>query len=211
MAEASRASIDPVLPGLQVRGIEVGGGPGEGVLLLRTGGSPVGPHRVRRDGHAYIRLGASSVQMTMREIQDLTIDSARGADRLDSIFGERQAAFRESLEFVNTEHGACRITAVPLGGFPGIPRLSGNPNDFPIRYRFPVNFGIDIELVLPSIDRFRRMVRGFRRSRDDDITTRYEVYKFRADRSLVPASANKRPESFPFLHWLAVGRLPLGA
>jgi hypothetical protein len=40
-----------------------------------------------------------------------------------------------------------------------------------------VNFGIDIPLVLPSIDRFRRMVRGFRWSRDGDITIRYEVYE----------------------------------
>jgi hypothetical protein len=177
MAEAGRACIDPVLPGLQVRGIELGGDPGEGVLLFRTGRSPNGPHRVRRDGHAYIRRGASSVQMTMREIQDLTIDNLRGGDRLDHIFSERQAGFRESLEFVNTEHGACRITAVPLGGFPGIPRLSGNPTDLPIRNRFPVNFGIDIELILPAFDRFRRMVRGFRWSRDDDITIRYEVYE----------------------------------
>jgi hypothetical protein len=177
MAEAGRACIDPVLPGLQIRGIEVGGGASEGVLLFRTGRSPVGPHRVRREGHAYIRRGASSVQMTMREIQDLTIDNLRGTDRLDSIFGERQAGFRESLELVNTEHGACRITAVPLGGFPGIPRLSGHQNDFPIRNRFPVNFGMDIELVLPSMNQFRRMVRGFRWSRNDDITIRYEVYE----------------------------------
>jgi hypothetical protein len=33
MENAARASIDPVLPGLQIRGIEVGGAPGDGVLL----------------------------------------------------------------------------------------------------------------------------------------------------------------------------------
>ena len=119
MQNAARACIDPVLPGLQIRGIEVGGAAGEGVLLFRTGPSPAGPHRVANDGHAYIRRGASSVKMTMREIQDLTIDLLRGADRLESVFRQRQAAFKESLEFVNTEHGACRITAVPMGAFPG--------------------------------------------------------------------------------------------
>src|ERR1700747_705791 len=106
---------------------------GRGVLIFCVTPSPAGPHRVASDGHAYIRRGASSVKMTMREIQDLTIDLLRGADRLESIFRERHAAFKESLDFVNTEHGACRITAVPLGAFPGIPRVSGHPNDFPIR------------------------------------------------------------------------------
>ena len=175
MENAARACIDPVLPGLQISGIEVGGGPGEGVLLFRTGPSPAGPHRVANDGHAYIRRGASSVKMTMREIQDLTLDLARGADRLEGVFRQREAALKESLEFVNTEHGACR-TAVPLGGFPGIPRLSGNPNDFPIRNRFRVNFGIDLDLAGPSGDRFRQIVRGFRWSKEDN-SVRYEVYE----------------------------------
>jgi hypothetical protein len=175
MQNAARACIDPVLPGLQIQGIEVGGVAGEGVLLFRTGPSPVGPHRVASDGHAYIRRGASSVKMTMREIQDLTLDLARGADRLESIFRERHAAFKESLEFVNTEHGACRITAVPLGAFPGIPRVSGHPNDFPIRNRFRVNFGTDLDLAGPTFDRFRQIVRGFRWSKEDN-SVRYEVY-----------------------------------
>jgi hypothetical protein len=176
MENAARACIDPVLPGLQIRGIEVGGGAGEGVLLFRTGSSPVGPHRVASDGHAYIRRGASSVKMTMREIQDLTLDLVRGADRLEKVFCQREAGFCRLLESVNTEHGACRITAVPLGNFPGLPRLSGPPNDFPIRTHFRVNFGGDIDLIAPPTDRFRQLVRGFRRSNEDG-SVRYEVYE----------------------------------
>src|SRR6266446_697915 len=49
MEDASRACIDPVLPGLRIRGIEAGG-PGEGVVIFRTLASPVGPHRVEREG-----------------------------------------------------------------------------------------------------------------------------------------------------------------
>ena len=175
MQNAARACIDPVLPGLRIRGIEVGGAAGEGVLLFRTVSSPAGPHRVANEGHAYIRRGASSVKMTMREIQDLTIDLLRGADRLESVFRQREAAFKQWLQFANTEHGACRITAVPFAAFPGIPRLSG-PNDFPIRTRFAVNFGNDLDFNGPSWDRFRQIVRGFRWSKDDN-TIRYEVYE----------------------------------
>jgi hypothetical protein len=112
----------------------------------------------------------------MREIQDLTIDLLRGADRLESVFRQREAGFKESLEFVNMELGACRITAVPLGAFPGIPRLSGHPNDFPIRTRFRVNFSTDLDLAGPSTDRFRQIVRSFRWSNDDN-SVRYEVYE----------------------------------
>jgi len=170
----------PGTPGLLVRGIEVGGGPGEGVLLFRTGPSPAGPHRVRKDGHAYIRRGASSVQMTMREIQDLTIDNLRGSDRLDSILRERQARFREWLELSDAECGACRITAAPLGGlaggFPGLPRQSSDPNAFPIKTRFRANYGSVVDLAGPSMNRFRQIVRGFRWS-DEDNSVRYEVYE----------------------------------
>jgi hypothetical protein len=172
MQNAALACIDPVLPGLKIRGIEVG--VGEGVLLFRTGPSPAGPHRVARDGHAYIRRGASSVKMTMREIQDLTIDLLRGADRLENVFRQREAGFKESLECVNTEHGACRITAVPLGAFPGIPRLD-QPTDFPIKTQFRVNFGSDIVVTAP-MGRPRQIVRGFRWSTEDN-SVRYEVYE----------------------------------
>jgi Putative DNA-binding domain len=176
MQNAARSCIDPVLPGLQIRGIEVGGAAGEGVLLFRTGPSPAGPHRVANDGHAYIRRGASCVKMTMREIQDLTINLLRGADRLENVFRQRETAFKESLELVNSEHGACRITAVPLGTFPGIPRLSGNPNDFPIRTRFRGNIGVDLDFLGPSTNRFRQIVRGYRWSADDS-SVRYEIYE----------------------------------
>ncbi len=176
MQNAAQSCIDPVLPGLQIRGIEVGGAPGEGILLFRTGASQAGPHRVTSDGHAYIRRGASSVKMAMREIQDLTIDLLRGADRLESIFRQREAGFKETLEFVNSEQGACRITAVPLGTFPSVPRLSGNPGDFLIRTRFRVNFGIDLDLAGPTTDRFRQIVRGFRWSNHEN-SVRYEVYE----------------------------------
>lgn len=201
MQNAAQACIDPVLPGLQIRGIEVGSATGEGVLLFRTGASPAGPHRIANDGHAYIRRGASSVRMTMREIQDLTIDLLRGADRLESVFGQREAGFRESLEFVNAEHGACRITAVPLGGFPGIPRLSGNPADFPIRTHFRANLGVDMDFRGPATDRFRQIVRGFRWSKDDN-SVRYDVHESGLIDLWYRHPPADRPQVHFFIGWL---------
>jgi hypothetical protein len=163
MGDAASACIDPVLPGLQIRGIEVGTA-GEGVLIFRVLASPLGPHRVASDGHAFIRRGASSVQMTMREIQDLTLDLARGAERLDTIFRERASRFQEWWQGVSGQNGVCRITAVPLGGFPGLPRLSGDPNAFPIRTHFRAKYGsADVDLAGPSLGGFRQIIRGLRK------------------------------------------------
>jgi predicted HTH transcriptional regulator len=85
LEEAARACVEPPLPSLFARGIKIGTGD-EGVVALRTVSSPFGPHRVVGDGHAYIRRGTSSVKMTMREIQDLTL----GRDLLDCA-GDRSA------------------------------------------------------------------------------------------------------------------------
>jgi hypothetical protein len=88
MENAARACIDPVLPGLQIRGIEVGGAVGEGVLLFRTGPSPAGPHRVAKDGHAYIRRtksrhGRTRTECdTTAEVDMKTLIWTRGANHL---------------------------------------------------------------------------------------------------------------------------------
>src|SRR5487761_1016093 len=47
--DAARACIDPVLPGLHVRGIDIDG-TGGGVLIFRTAASLSGPHRIQSEG-----------------------------------------------------------------------------------------------------------------------------------------------------------------
>jgi hypothetical protein len=115
--------------------------------------------------------------MTMREIQDLTLDLARGADRLDAIFRERASGFEEWWQRASGENGACRITAVPLGGFPGLPRLSGDPNEFPVRTRFRANYGADVDLTGPSFGGFRQIVRGSRRYEQDNDSARLDIFE----------------------------------
>lgn len=172
LEDAARACIDPVLPGLQVRGIETAGCE-EGVVVFRAIESPVAPHRVRNEGHAYIRRGASSVPMTMREIQDLTLDRARGEDRLNQIFRDRATLFSEWWQTTGSgPNSVYRITALPVGGFPGIPRLSGEPNEFPIGNRFPFSYGQTRDcLIGPRFNSFRQILRGQRNYIRDDPST----------------------------------------
>ena len=105
LEEAARACIDPRLPALQARGIEMDNA-GRGVVIFRVTPSPSGPHRVASDGHAFIPRGASSVKMTMREIQDLTLDLARGAERLYELFAGRAAASRIGYSAPSRENEA---------------------------------------------------------------------------------------------------------
>jgi hypothetical protein len=63
--------------------------------------------------------------MTMREIQDLTLDLARGADRLDALFQQRSAAFADWFRGTTFRHAyAVRVTAVPLSTLPGAIRVA---------------------------------------------------------------------------------------
>jgi len=172
LQEAARGCIEPPLGSLQIRSVETQED-GKGVVIFRTAASLAGPHRVRREGHAFIRRGPSSVQMTMREIQDLTLDLARGAERLEGKFVERAALFEEWVRTSATEVGAFRITAMPLAGFPGVSEIMTQGRVPGIQGRSRHNVMIDSATVectsLPQ-GAIRPIVRGFRLHAQDDST-----------------------------------------
>lgn len=120
--------IDPPLPSLQCRGIEIGGtpeadpeAPGTGVVVFRVPRSLDAPHRVHKKDkayEAYKRVGDESKPMKMREIQGLTLDTARGQERIDREF---ENARKRYLEFKPKKSPKKRmvgfnITLVPLSG-----------------------------------------------------------------------------------------------
>jgi hypothetical protein len=141
LEDAARACIEPPLGGLQVRGIVTDQATGAGVVLFRTLASPHGPHRVAGDGHAFIRRGTSSVKMTMREIQDLTLDLARGAARLDGIFQQRATGFHDWFHqaILGRAHGV-RVTAVPLSKLPSALRVARLTDGGHFEERFSARF-----------------------------------------------------------------------
>jgi len=175
--DAARDRIDPAIPGLQIRGVEIGA-PGHGVLILRTPASVAGPHRVKSSGHVFVRRGTSSVPMGMTEIRDLAIDLAQGADRLNALFQDRATGFSEWLQSTSGEYAACRITAAPSGAFPALPHLSGDPNAFSFRTTFRGSIGPgDVILSGPSLGGFQPIVRGVRRYEHDAENARIEIYE----------------------------------
>lgn len=126
LTQAAYECIDPPLSDLQVIGIPVGQG-GQGVVVFRVRQSRSAPHRAKSDRHCYYRRGENTVALTMREIQDLTLNANRGLERVE----ERLAGFRKEFHArANLQAGSTskawvsyRVSSVPLIAF----RLT--PND----------------------------------------------------------------------------------
>ncbi|MEE9240230.1 MAG: ATP-binding protein [bacterium] len=100
LERAAQDWIDPPIPSLRCRGIEMKPGNSAGVIVCRASRSPIAPHRLyksRRPREAYKRIGNESKPLMMREIQDLTLDRARGLAAIDAAF---QAAREVYEKFV---------------------------------------------------------------------------------------------------------------
>src|SRR5262249_16414834 len=121
--DQARSCIDPPLPRLQIRAIETDA-QGGGVVIFRTPPSRAAPHRLATTRDCYVRRGSSTMKMTMREIQDMTLNLARGLAGIDATFRERRDRFREWAGS-QTDAVAYRVTALPLVDLPDPGRIFG--------------------------------------------------------------------------------------
>ena len=80
------SSIEPPLPVMSVRGVAVDEDSGSGIIVVRIGASLVRPHRMRHGDHrhVYVRRGKESLEMSMWDIQSLTLETARRAENLEA-------------------------------------------------------------------------------------------------------------------------------
>jgi hypothetical protein len=168
--DSARSCIDPPLPRLQVRGIETE--PGKGVVAFRVGPSRSAPHRLSTTRHAYKRHGSSTMEMTMREIQDMTLNVARGLAGIAATFDRRRTAFAEWSErrAQTSSLIALRATAVPIDELPDPGHLPLQQGLFPALRTFVVavrNEQIPVGVVLPYSDE-RPIIRGVARYADAD-------------------------------------------
>lgn len=109
------ACVDPQLPSLEIVHVPTGGD--EGVIVFRTGRSRRGPHRVIPTLRCPVRRDDRCEALGMREIQDMTLNLARGTERLEQRLRERSSKFEEEFKRLETPDDAFgfRITAVPVG------------------------------------------------------------------------------------------------
>jgi hypothetical protein len=88
--------IDPPLPILEGWGVELGTN-GEGVVLLRVPLSRRRPHRHQVSKEVFVRRADASVRVSMREIQELTLQAVSQATKIEALIEDRRRKYYEHL------------------------------------------------------------------------------------------------------------------
>ena len=120
-----RDRVEPQLHSCDILPV-VTSGADAGVVVFRVpGGSRLAPHRVKGTWICPVRRWDRSEEMSMREIQDMTLNVTRGLERLDKKLRERAARFESEFERLTSPDDAygIRITAVPVGADIRLPTI----------------------------------------------------------------------------------------
>lgn len=110
-----RDCVEPQLPALEIFAVPTRDD--AGVVVIRMGRSRLAPHRVKPTRVCPIRRSDRCEEMTMREIQDMTLNLSRGLERLERRLAERKERFEQEFLRLRTPKDAwgIRLTAVPVG------------------------------------------------------------------------------------------------
>ena len=127
-----RDRVEPQLPRIEIFAVQTEGDPvqtkgdKEGVVLIRVGKSRLAPHRVTKTRVCPVRRADRCEEMTMREIQDMTLNVSRGLERLERRLSERAKRFHQEFKRLDTPENAygVRLTAAPIGDEIRIDRVS---------------------------------------------------------------------------------------
>ena len=159
-----RDCVEPQIPVVEVFAIPTTGDCG--VVVVRTGRSRIAPHRVKPTRKCPIRRSDRCEEMTMREIQDLTLNLSRGLERLERQFDARSKRFEKEFERLTTPDHAwgIRATAAPVGEDIRFDRVYGSAELYGSWRRvFLVRQDGQEELGFPAItDSWRPMLRAAR-------------------------------------------------
>ena len=109
-----RDCVEPQIPALEIFSVPIEGE--AGVIVLRVGRSRLAPHRIKTTRICPIRRSDRCEEMTMREIQDMTLNVSRGLERLERRFEERAKRFQQEFECLRTPEDVwgIRLTAAPV-------------------------------------------------------------------------------------------------
>ena len=112
-----RDCVEPQLPRIDIFAVPTEGE--KGVVIIRVGKSRLAPHRVKfkKIRICPIRRSDRCEEMSMREIQDMTLNVSRGLERLERQLSERSERFRQEFKRLQNPENAwgIRLTAAPVG------------------------------------------------------------------------------------------------
>ena len=110
-----RDCVEPQLPRIEIFAVptESDGG----VVIIRVGRSRLAPHRVTKTLVCPVRRSDRCEKMSMREIQDMTLNVSRGIERLERWLSERSERFQQEFKRLSDPENAVgiRVTAMPVG------------------------------------------------------------------------------------------------
>ena len=120
-----RDCVEPQLPVFDIFAAPTEGE--AGIVIIRVGRSRNAPHRVTKTLVCPVRRADRCEEMSMREIQDMTLNVSRGLERLDKRLAERSERFQEEFKRLDTPNDAFgfRMTAAPVGDEIGFDRVFG--------------------------------------------------------------------------------------
>ena len=112
-----RDRVEPQLPVLDVIPVQTEGD--DGIIVFRAGKSRRAPHRVNHAKNLWkcpIRRSDRCEAMGMREIQDMTLNLARGTERMERRLHDRTRKFEDEFKSIQTPDDAFgfRVTAIPV-------------------------------------------------------------------------------------------------
>lgn len=110
-----RDGVDPQIPSLEVFPVRTDGD--RGTVIVRVGKSRMAPHRVELTRRCTIRRSDRCEPMSMREIQDLTLNTRQAMDALEHRLSQRSKGYLQEFGRLSTPDEAfgIRATALPVG------------------------------------------------------------------------------------------------
>ena len=114
ISKMAGACVEPKIPQLEAFGVPTNGE--DGVVIVRVGRSQKAPHRVEPTLECPVRRADRSEVMTMREIQDLTLNVSRDSERFEKGLSERLQRFEQEFKKLSNPDRSfgVRLTAVPV-------------------------------------------------------------------------------------------------
>lgn len=140
-----RDCVDPQIPSLEIFAVRTLGD--HGVVVIRVATSRTAPHRVEPTRECTIRRSDRCETMSMREIQDVTLNLSRGMDRLERRLSERKDNFHQEFEHLENPGDAfgIRVTAAPIIDDVSFDQVYGRAGIY--RPAFEMSFFGDTRLV----------------------------------------------------------------
>ena len=110
-----RDCAEPEIPRIEIFAVQTKDD--SGVVVFRVGRSRMAPHRVTTTRVCPVRRADRCEGMSMREIQDMTLNVSRGLERLERRLSERSERFSQEFDRLEPPEDAfgIRLTAAPVG------------------------------------------------------------------------------------------------